>query len=239
MIAIMQPTFLPWLGYFDLIDQVDNFIFLDDVQFSKQSWQQRNRVATKNGLEWITVPVIGGCINRPIIDVMIGSDLNKIVNKIEINYKKYPYFNLYWPKLKQAIIERKAGDSLSKLNIQLIEIISAILEINTSFSKSSESETSDDRIIRLIDIIKIHHDYEYLSPIGAFDYLLNSYDSFVAENIEVKFQNYNHPNYYTNSLPFFQGASVIDLIFTQGPKSIDIIRSGRGRPLKIEELLIE
>ena len=57
-IAIMQPTFLPWVGYFDLIDQVDTFVFLNDVQFQKQTWQHRNKILTKNGLQWITVPVL-------------------------------------------------------------------------------------------------------------------------------------------------------------------------------------
>ena len=56
-IAIAQPTYLPWLGYFDLIDQVDAFVFLDNVQFEKQSWQQRNRIKTPTGLQWLTVPV--------------------------------------------------------------------------------------------------------------------------------------------------------------------------------------
>ena len=236
MIAIMQPTFLPWIGYFDLIDQVDNFIFLDDVQFSKQSWQQRNRVATVQGLDWITVPVINGRLNRLIIDVMIGDNLKKIQNKIENSYSNHPHFDSYWPEIKKTLAQRNAGDSLPKLNIDLIKIISSMLGVDANFSNSSETGTSDDRIDRLIDIIKHYNSDEYISPIGAFNYLSNSYNSFSKENIEVKFQNYNHPKYKLAGFPFHEGASVIDLIFTHGPRSIEIIRSGRSEPYKIEEL---
>ena len=104
MIAIMQPTFLPWIGYFDLIDQVDDFVFLNDVQFSKQSWQQRNRIATPRGLEWVTLPVESGSLCRLINEVKITSGIDRVVSKIENNYKKYPYFSRYWPELKLILI---------------------------------------------------------------------------------------------------------------------------------------
>jgi len=74
-IAISQPTYLPWLGYFDLIDQVDVFVLLDSVQFEKQSWQQRNRIKTPTGLQWLTVPVeFRGRLGQRIMEVIIRDD---------------------------------------------------------------------------------------------------------------------------------------------------------------------
>lgn len=237
MIAIMQPTFLPWVGYFDLIDQVKIFIFLDNVQFSKQSWQQRNRISTERGLEWITVPVFKGGMSKSISDIKISCDLIKILNKIEANYKKYPYFELCWPQINQPLKKANATDSLSKLNIDLIESISKILGIETTFYKSSQMNISEDRVSRLVDIIKLNHSGTYLSPVGALEYISSDFNSFTEEDIEVRFQNYIHPNYSLVGYPFSRGASIIDLIFMHGPNSIEFIRSGRGRPHKIEELL--
>lgn len=233
MIAIMQPTFLPWLGYFDLIDQADLFIFLDNVQFSRQSWQQRNRITTQRGLEWITVPVKGGSSKEQIVDVRLSSDLKKIIDKIENTYRNHPFFKMYWPDFKEILAVQMAGDSLSTLNIHLIKAISSMLGINASFMTSSTIRTSDHKINRLIDIIKFTRSNQYLSPIGASEYLLHQLDQFSENKIDIKFQNYNHPNYKLEKFPYCEKASIIDLIFTHGLMSVEIIRSGRSVPLSL------
>jgi hypothetical protein len=230
MIAIMQPTFLPWIGYFDLIDQVDDFVFLNDVQFSKQSWQQRNRIATPRGLEWVTIPVESGPLGRMINEVKISSGVNSAASKIENNYKKYPYFSRYWPEIKLILLSFSRGDDLSSLNIDLIKSISLMLGINVRFTLSSSLECSTDKIQRLIDINNQLNSIKYLSPIGSKDYLSNHIKTFNEKYIEVKFHDYNHPNYQINGLPFYLGASVIDLLFSCGDKAIQIIRSGREDP---------
>ena len=238
MIAIMQPTFLPWIGYFDLIDQVDSLVFLDNVQFSKQSWQQRNRISTDRGLEWITMPVQSGSLDRLIMDVKIGGGHypSKIINKIEQNYKYHPYFEEFWPIIKSILLSHHNGDLLSKLNINLIKAISKILGIDKNFYVSSDMNNSSGKVERLIDINKNLNSKSYLSPMGAFEYLSEGGYLFVANDIDVKFHKYNHPNYQYKRLPFNQGASVIDLLFTCGDKSIEIIRSGRDNAIGIEEL---
>jgi len=112
----MQPTFLPWVGYFDLIDQADEFIFLDSVQFEKQSWQQRNRILGHSGLEWITVPVFSkGRLHQKICDVEIKTaDFpTKQLRMISHHYAKAPYFNAYWEDLKEIFLSVEASPSLA------------------------------------------------------------------------------------------------------------------------------
>lgn len=234
----MQPTFLPWIGYFDLIDQVDNFVFLDNVQFSKQGWQQRNRISTYRGLDWITMPVKSGRLNRLIMDVRIGGSHNpsKVINKIEETYKSHPHFEKFWPKIKSILLSYNNGDLLSELNINLIKSITETLGIDKNFYMSSDINKSTDKIERLIDINNYLNSKNYLSPIGAFGYLLDGVNLFSENNINIKFHKYNHPNYQDQRFPFNQGASVIDLLFTCGDKSLEIIRSGRENSLRMEEL---
>src|SRR5579864_5457599 len=116
-VAISQPTYLPWLGYLDLIDQVDTFVLLDNVQFEKQSWQQRNRIKTPTGLQWLTVPVIfKGRFGQHIQDVEIREDFAaKHLRALELNYRRAQYFDQYFPALTTVLQEFGAGRHLADL----------------------------------------------------------------------------------------------------------------------------
>ncbi len=101
-IAISQPSYLPWLGYFDLIDQVDTFVVLDTVQFEKQSWQQRNRIKTSAGLMWLTVPVVfRGLLGQKILEVEVrdAEFWRKHLRGIEVNYRRAPCFEEYFSQV--------------------------------------------------------------------------------------------------------------------------------------------
>src|SRR5690242_14000816 len=129
-IAISQPTYLPWLGYFDLIDQVDLFVFLDNVQFEKQSWQQRNRIKTPTGLQWLTVPVaFRGKFGQLIKEVEIRDPefCKNHLRAIELNYRRTPFFDSYFPELKEHFASITSRSLLADLNIRLIEWIVNIL----------------------------------------------------------------------------------------------------------------
>src|SRR5580704_12957199 len=105
-VAISQPTYLPWLGYFDLIDQVDVFVLLDNVQFEKQSWQQRNRIKTPTGLQWLTVPVIfRGRFGQLIKDVEIreAEFWRNHLRAIELNYRRARFFHQYFEELSSRL----------------------------------------------------------------------------------------------------------------------------------------
>ncbi len=153
-IAISQPTYLPWLGYFDLIDQVDRFVVLDSVQFEKQSWQQRNRIKTPTGLQWLTVPVVfRGRLAQKIQEVEIresgfsGSHLRAI----ELNYRHAPFFEKYFGDLK-AILADKASPRLADLNFRIIQWLMNCLEIRTPLVKSSEVHCEGKRSQLLVNL---------------------------------------------------------------------------------------
>lgn len=228
-IAISQPAYLPWAGYFDLIDQVDTFVLLDSVQFEKQSWQQRNRVKTPTGLQWLTVPVLfRGHFGQRIEEVMIREPefFRKHLRTIELNYRRAPFFEQYFPELSE-ILESCAALRLVDLNLRLIQWFCRLLDIRTELLRSSDLAEKGTRSELLINLcLRLRADY-YLSPLGSAVYLLDDIDQFTHAGIDVGFQHYEHPEYRQLFQPFQSHASVLDLIFNEGSNAISILRSGR------------
>jgi hypothetical protein len=238
--VIMQPTYLPWLGYFDLIDQADTFVFLDSVQFEKQSWQQRNKLRTTKGLEWITVPVlIKGRFGQLIKDVEINP-LNfpdKHIKQIKQNYSRTPSFKAYFDELSDVLTIAAKDLSLCNLNIAMIKWLSSQLSVSARFIRSSELGLSGKRTQLLISILKSIHANTYLSPLGSWEYLKEEWRLFRENGIEVEFQGYFHPQYRQIYNPFVPNASAIDLLLNEGEQSGAIIRSGRRDVIRPEELM--
>jgi len=138
-VAISQPTYLPWLGYFDLIDQVDQFVLLDDAQFVKQSWDQRNRIKSPTALQYLTVPVIfRGRLGQRLCDVEIRDPRfwEKHLRAIEVNYGKAYYFDVYFPHLKEILQHCEPGSKLIDLNLALIQWIASDLGLATPMVRS-------------------------------------------------------------------------------------------------------
>ena len=133
-ISINQPTFLPWVGWFDLVDHSDVFVVLDDVQFSKQSWQQRNRIRTSKGLEFITIPVKNKD-KQTILDVEIAENHfeKKIIKSIFTNYKKSKFFDKYFDEFSDIINQSTKSHKLSLLNLNLIKWLAEKLNIKKNF----------------------------------------------------------------------------------------------------------
>jgi hypothetical protein len=228
-IAISQPAYLPWLGYFDLIDQVDSFVLLDSVQFEKQSWQQRNRIKTPTGLQWLTVPVVfRGHFGQRIVDVKIR-DLKFTRNHlraIELNYRRAPFFQRYFPEFAE-ILQSCSGEMLQQLTHQLILWFSGALGVRTKILKSSELEAEGKRSELLVGLCRLFRAEFYLSPLGSAAYLMDDLQLFSHAGIEVGFQHYEHPKYRQLFPPFQSHASILDLIFNEGENSLSIMRSGR------------
>lgn len=238
--AVMQPTFLPWIGYFDLIDQVDVFVLLDTVQFEKQSWQQRNRVRSASGLEWITVPVfITGRFGQPIRDVEIkpGSFPGKHIKTLKQHYSGCDYFSDYAQPLEEILATARAHRSLARLNIDLIAWMASALGIGTRFVTASELEASGSRSERLVSILRQLNAEGYVSPRGSLDYLMEDRQTFLDARMPVTLQTYSHPEYRQRYRPFQAGASAVDLLFNEGPAAGSIMRSGRGRPEPIDDVI--
>lgn len=237
-IAINQPTYLPWIGYFDLIDQVDLFVVLDNVQFERQSWQQRNRIKTAAGLQWLTVPVIfRGRLGQLIKDVEIrdGQFCRNHIRAIELAYRRSPYFGEHFPALA-GLLEKLSGQLLVDLNLRLIQWAMNLLGIKTPVVRASTLRVSGKRTALLADICAMVGGTQYISPLGSAAYLISDEDVLSHRNVEVLFQNYHHPEYQQLFGRFEPYASFIDLLFNCGDEALTILRAGRDAPYSVEQM---
>jgi hypothetical protein len=239
-IAIAQPTYLPWLGYFDLLDQVDRFVILDSVQFEKQSWQQRNRIKTPTGLQWLTVPVaFRGRLGQKIADVEIREPdfWRDHLRAIELNYRRAPYFDRYYAPLSRLVQSESAHRNLSRLTTAMLRWFADALGIETLMALSSELPAQGKRTSLLAEICTSLGATSYLSPLGSAEYLLSEIALLTDRNIKVTFQHYEHPAYKQLFPPFQPYACALDLLFNEGDNAGQIIRSGRRTPYLPEEVV--
>ncbi|MBF0542972.1 MAG: WbqC family protein [Candidatus Riflebacteria bacterium] len=224
--VVMQPTFLPWVGYFDLIDQSDYFVFLDNVQFEKSSWQQRNRILTTKGLEWISLPV-----KRKFPQLICEAKIQmedfprKHLRAIECAYSRALFFNDLFPKLESIFNE--CDGSLCNLNIRVVKMLCGLIGMESQFVMASELDLPGRRSTLLGNICERLGADIYLSPAGSEGYLIEEMLEFNQRKIKVLLHNYSPAEYDQLHRPFVPYASAIDLFFNQGPKSLETIRSGR------------
>ena len=236
--AIMQPTYIPWLGYFDLIDSVNKFIFLDDVKLEKCSWQVRNRIKTPQGELYLTIPVRStkGRDKLIINEVTINdSELwrKKHLKSIFYAYKKSEFFNEVYPFIENLI--KNDILYLKELNINIIKTIANRIGIKTEFLISLElGELIGKKDVRLVSMCEKVGCSEYISPQGSVAYIEKEKPggAFSGSRISLYYQNYEHPLYkqlYGDFLPFM---SIIDLLFNEGfDNALSIIRSGHKEPI--------
>ncbi|MFC1571746.1 WbqC family protein [Candidatus Margulisiibacteriota bacterium] len=203
--VIMQPTYLPWMGYFDLMDQSDIFIFLDDVQFEKQSWQQRNKIKTAQGELWLTVPVIRK-FPQLINEVEVNNALNwskKHWKTISQCYRKASCFQNY--ETEFAAVYASSWHKLIDLNISIIKIICRLLGIEKRIVCSSDMNVNGKKVSKIISLCKEVKADIYLSPSGAENYLEED-NQFLSEGIKLEYHNYDVPAYnqlYNDFKPHF------------------------------------
>lgn len=227
------------MGYFDLIDQSTIFVFLDNVQFSKQSWQQRNRIRTAKGLEWLTLPIkVKGLYLQRIDQVNIVPDKSfprKHLRALEFNYRRASHFQTYWPGLQHIL---STGDtSLVALNIRIVRWMADEMGIAARFQVATRMPVEGKRSELLVDICRKVGAKTYLSPVGSAHYLAEDQRVFCDNGIRVLIHNYEHPTYSQVFEPFIPYASAIDLLFNEGRNALDIIRSGRRRSLSLEDFI--
>jgi hypothetical protein len=238
-VAISQPSYLPWIGYFDLIDQVDAFVFLDTVQFEKRSWQQRNRIKLPAGLSFLTVPVaVKGQFEQTIVDAEIAEPYfwGTHLRSIETNYGRAQSFDNYFEDLKKVFQTSAESHLLADLNIGVIRWFCKTLGIKTTIYRSSEMNRPGRRSELLLNLSRsLGADY-YLSALGSAVYLCDDLHLFSDAGIEVGFQHYEHPEYHQLFPPFLPYASALDLLLNEGANSMEIIRSGRRQAFAPSEL---
>ncbi len=230
--AIMQPTYLPWLGYFDLLDQADVFVLLDDVQFDKRSWQQRNRIKTPTGLTWLTVPThVKGRSRQRIIDVEIVDTVafpRDHLRSIELNYRRTAHYVELADAFADAMVAGAADRRLVELNCSMIAWIAERLGLAHELVRSSTLATQGRRSERLFSICHAVGATTYLAPPGSREYLEEDRGAFTEAGIDVLVHAYEHPVYPQAFPPFQPYASVIDALFNLGPEATAAcLRSGR------------
>lgn len=216
--AIMQPFFLPWPGYFNLIDRADTFVFLDDVQFEKCSWQSRNRVLVNKREFWLTVPVQKMKLSTSIKDILISDRVHwrsKQVRTLYQAYGKHPY-GADIIGLVEDYLLREDLCSLVDLNIELIHAISGKLGINANCIRASSIACGGKRTDHVLAICEETGSKEYISPAGAKDYL--EQDGFRNKtDIKLTIQQFNPVKYQQyRSEEFVSRLSIVDVVANLG-----------------------
>jgi hypothetical protein len=224
-IAIHQPQYLPWLGYFDKLDSADVFILLDTVQFKKHEWQNRNRIRTKEGWQWLTVPIIDR-FPEPLGQVEISASVDwqrKHAQSLHLNYGRAPHWDPLGPTLLALL--RRPWRRLCDLNVAIIALLCDHLGVTTRCVLASTLTAREEPTDRLIDLCRAMGGTEYLAGQGGSGYM--DMGRFVEAGIAVSAQAYRHPEYPQRYTPFVSHLSVVDLVFNCGPESVAILRSGR------------
>lgn len=225
-VAIVQSSYIPWKGYFDLIRACDEFVLLDDVQFTRRDWRSRNRIKTKDGLVWLTIPVHNkGRYHQLIQDVTVSDPAwgTRHWRTIHANYARTPFFDDYAPLFERLFLN-PVSDRLSLINHSFIGAICDSLGITTRISWSSGYQTRDGRNERLIDVCRSAGATEYLSGPSAREYI--DIDAFAENGISVMFARYEgYPEYAQPYPPFEHAVSILDLLFCTGPQALEYMKN--------------
>ncbi len=222
-VAILQSSYIPWKGYFDIIHQVDRFVFYDDVQFTPRDWRTRNRIKTQNGLLWLTIPA-GQSRSRLIHEVMLEDKTwgKKHWDTLRHTYAKAPFFSTYKPFLEHVYMERR-WDSLSEVNQFMTRVIALdYLGVKTEFEDSRQYGAEGHKLDRLVDLACKAGATTYLSGPSARDYIDPS--RFVDAGIDLVYVSYEgYPEYPQLYPPFDHAVSILDLLFMTGPDAPNYI----------------
>lgn len=229
-VAIHQPQFLPWLGYLDKIDQADLFVALDNVQYKKTEWQNRNRIRTPQGWQWLTVPVLQTFRQR-IMDTTINQTVDwrgKHLRTIERHYRRAAYRDRFLEGLRE--VYRRPWERLSDLNLAVLKWLLEAFGIKTPLRFASEMTLREEPTDRLIDICRGVGATHYLSGVSGPAYM--DMPRFEASGVRLEVQDFHHPVYPQCYNPFIPGMAAIDLLFTSGDDALRQLREARRAPVR-------
>jgi hypothetical protein len=239
-VAIVQSSYIPWRGYFDLIRAADCFVLLDDVQFTKRDWRSRNCIKTANGVAWLSVPALTkGRRFQRILETEVANREWPVTHweSIRHAYSKAPFFEAYKAPLSEVYREAATLPRLSDVNALLLRRLSELLGIGTPLVFSHEilslqeldAADSSTRLARLTEAVG---GSVYLSGPSARDYLVG--DPFFARNIDVRFVDYGgYPQYLQRHGQFEPAVSAVDLLFNVGARAQEYMvdLASRSTPL--------
>ena len=241
-VAMMQPTFLPWQGFFELIYQSDRFVFCDDYQFSHYSYHQRNRLfLTGDRVHWYTVPLEAKeSIERPLNQVRIADRLpwrRKMWKQILHNYCTAPFFSVVAPRVEEWLLA--PAESLAAQNIAFIRLACELMAVHREFRLSSSHPSGLSRSHRIVDLLRWCGASRFLSAQGSFGYM-KANGVLPVDGIEMRFQDYRPKPYpqVGSKGQFVPCLSVLDALFNIGPEATrGLIAAGTERWLAWDDML--
>jgi len=222
-LVVLQPSYLPWLGYFDQIRRSDIFVFYDTAAFDKNGWRNRNRIKSEAGQPlWLTVPVAAR-LGTPIIEVEIDSRAGwarKHLKTIAQNYRQAPHIEAYLPELEEVLT--KPWRTICDLAIETVSLLSRWLRVESQFLRASDLSLRGDRSERLLNLCLDLGATHYLSGDSAKTYL--DVELFRSNGVEVIWQDFAYPVYPQQNGPFISHMSALDLVLNCGPASAEILK---------------
>jgi hypothetical protein len=230
-VVILQPSYIPWRGYFDQIRRADLFIFYDDVQYDKHGWRNRNQIKTAQGKQWLTIPVHSAGATQGVSIDQVKIDWSKPWAKnhlktLTISYNKAPFFKNYLPLLESFYARR--DELIADFTIETTMALTRELGNNhTRFMRSSELDGIDgqktDRLIQILTRVGAKH---YISGPSAQDYI--EAEKFAAANITLEYMQYDYPEYPQLYPPYDPFVSVLDLVFMVGSDAGTYFEKGKA-----------
>jgi hypothetical protein len=225
-LAAVQSNYIPWKGYFDLIDHVDHFVFLDEVQYTKRDWRNRNLIKVAGSRQWLTIPVaVKGQYHQRIDETVIAdaSWADRHWKTLVHAYRRAPHFDATAALLAPLYAAHGATSRLSEVNRGFVTAIAEHLGIATKFSWSTDHPSRDDKSLRLLDLAIAVGADEYVSGPAARDYL--DVVAFERAGVSVTWMDYSgYPEYSQGEGPFEHGVSIVDLMFHTGPGARDYLK---------------
>lgn len=223
-LVVLQPGYLPWLGFFDQMRRSDVFVYYDDVQFDKHGWRNRNRIKSPSGPHWLTVPVLHHGKGQPLLkDTLIDTRTDwprKHIGTLRQYYAKAPYVKRYLPELEALL--NQPWTRIVDLDIALVQRMAGWLKLSPNVVRASELGVRGTPSQRLITLCAHFGADRYLSGDVARDYL--EVGEFEKRGIEVVWQEYRHPVYPQQHEPFVPYLSAIDLLLNCGDDSASILK---------------
>jgi hypothetical protein len=217
-IAIIQSSYVPWKGFFDLIGRCDEYVIYDSVQYAKAHWHNRNRIKTANGVQWLTIPVITkGRFEQPVNEVQIEKSwADKHWRTLELSYKRTAFFDLYAPTVKSWYERAGSQARLTDVNEIFLRGIAELLGLKTRIVRDTAYPAEGAKTERLLGIARAAGADRYLSGPSAREYLDES--MFTAAGITPEWMSYQgYPEYPQLHGGFEHAVTALDLLFNTGP----------------------
>ena len=230
-VTILQPSYLPWLGFFEQMSRSDKFVLLDDVQYTRRDWRNRNRIRVRENWIWLTVPVQQKSrFSQSLLETRIDNSVSwrrKHLETLRQHYCKAPFFEKYFPRCQQ--VYEKDWTFLFDLCLETINLIKEEMGIETPLLRSSEMKPGGEKTERLVSICRELGATHYLSGESGSNYIAE--EDFSSQGITLEYQNYEQPVYPQRYTGFVPHLSAIDLLFNCGEQSLGILKEDETEPM--------